>query len=166
MRGAFALSSSMKKITYFDSYDGEGWPSTEWLAPYFLTSSGRRKFFALGNDSWGLKAYGLEGTENLVPYQGRIDVDLTILGHPDFGILLFYQKSGGGRAEAQYSKGNLTRINQWVQTVHDKMPVGLFIPFDAAWQAVSEFLKSDGALPTSIAWIAASDLPPGTFPAP
>jgi hypothetical protein len=156
----------VKKITYFTDYIGEGWPPAEWLAPYFLTSSGRRKFFALGNDSWGLKVHGIDGTENLDPYKGRVDVDLTILGHPDLGILLFYQKAGGGQSEARYSVGDLARINQWVQTVHDKMPMGLFVPFETAWRAVNEFLINDGALPNNITWIAAADLPPGTFPAP
>jgi hypothetical protein len=56
----------MKKRTYFDEYDGPGWPEQSWLAPYFLTDAGRRQAFDLpyGNDHWGLMAEGLEGTEH------------------------------------------------------------------------------------------------------
>ncbi len=156
----------MRRRTYFDSHDGEGWPSVKWLEQYFLTAAGRRQFFALGNDSWGLKALGVDGTEGLPPYKGRVDIDLTILGHPDAGILLFYQKSGDGRGESFYSKGEIARINQSIQTIHNKMPLGLFISFEAAWNAVSEFVETDGMLPASIEWIAAKDLPPGAFPSP
>jgi hypothetical protein len=42
----------------------------------------------------------------------------------------------------------------------------LFIPFRTAWPAVREFIETDGELPTSIEWIASSDLPPETFPDP
>jgi hypothetical protein len=46
------------------------------------------------------------------------------------------------------------------------LPVGLFIPYEKAWSAVKEFMETDGALPTSIEWIANRDLPPNTFPDP
>jgi len=157
----------MEKRTYFDSFDSHGWPDTEQLARYFLTEAGRRKFFAAGNDSWGLKAHGVDGTDNLQPFKDRIDIDLTILGHPDLGILLCYFKFDKRGNESYYSRGDLNRLREWVMTVHgDKMPVGLYIPFETAWGAVREFIETNGNLPRNIAWVAARDLPEGTFPEP
>src|SRR5262249_39730062 len=159
--------TSMRKRTYFDTYWGDGWPQIEWLEPYFLTPAGRRKFFEGGNDSWGLKADGIDGTEHRQPFKDRIDIDLTILGHPDLGILLFYHKTGGGFSQAYYSEGDMRRLHEWVRTVHgDRMPIGLYIPFETAWKAVKEFVESDGSLPQSIEWIAARDLPDDAFPSP
>jgi hypothetical protein len=63
------------------------------------------------------------------------------------------------------SRGDLTRLGEFVRTLHDdRLSVGLFIPFEQAWNAVKEFIETDGALPTCIAWIASRDLPPETFP--
>jgi len=155
----------MNKRTYFDSYWGSGWPDENWLGRYFLTPQGRLDFFASGNDSWGLKADGVDGTDRLPHLKGRIDVDLTIQGHPDAGILLFYHKTGAGRQIGFYSKGDLSRLHDRVRTAHDDlMPIGLFVPFETAWKAIKEFMERDGALPTSIAWVASSDLPAGVFP--
>ena len=39
---------------------------------------------------------GVDGTEDMEPNGGRIDVDLDMWGHPDFGVLLIYSKWGGG----------------------------------------------------------------------
>jgi hypothetical protein len=157
----------MIKRTYFDTYSDPGWPDSKWLERYFLTSSGRRDFFASGNDSWGLKAEGVDGTDHLPPMKGRVDVDLTILGHPDLGVLLHYFKYGRVPPTAFYSKGDLTRLRQTVKTAHgDKMPIGLFIPFETAWMAVKEFMERDAALPTSIEWLAGADIPADVFPPP
>ena len=156
----------MKKTTYFRDYKGEEWPEPAWLAPYFLTSSGRHRAFGLTNDSWGLGMEGLQGTEQLSPFHGRIDIDLTILGNPDLGVLLCYQKFGADHGTF-YSKGDLKRLHEWTRTMHgDLMPIGLFIPFEAAWKAIKDFLKTDGALPKSIAWAAGRDLPADAFPDP
>ena len=66
-----------------------------------------------------------------------------------------------------HSKGDLSRLGEWVRTLHgDARPIGLYIPFAEAWQAVKEFIESDGELPKSIAWISAEDLPNNTFPDP
>jgi hypothetical protein len=156
----------MKKHTYFDTYDGPGWPEQAWLAKYFLTPAGRRKFFELGNDSWGLNADGLDGTEHLQQFNGRIDIRLTIVGNLDYGILLCHQKFGPNGV-GHYSIGDLGRLHEWVKTKDgDLMPIGLFIPFETAWKAVKEFMETDGALPKSIAWIPVRDLPPDSFPNP
>ena len=90
-----------------------------------------------------------------------------MLGDPNFGIMLHYQKRGGGNKEIHYSRGDLTRLSEWVTTLHgDRMPIGLYIPFEAAWKAVKEFIETDGLLPTCIAWIADAEIPLGTFPEP
>jgi Immunity protein Imm1 len=158
----------MKKRTYFDEYDGPGWPAQSWLAPYFLTDAGRRQAFDLpyGNDHWGLMAEGLEGTEHLPQWKGRIDIRLDMIGNIEHGVLLFHRiigRSGTGH----YSIADRGKLREWLETKHgDLRPIGLFIPFEAAWKAVKEFMEKDGELPRSIPWVAASDLPPGTFPSP
>lgn len=158
----------MKKGIYFDVFGRRGWPAPGELEPYFLAPPGQRWTFGEGeNDCWGLKAEGVDGTEHLPRDKGRIDLDLTMLGNPDHGVLLHYHKRGGGRGEIYYSKGDLTRLKQWVWTVHgDLMPIGLFIPFERAWLAVKEFMETDGALPKSIEWIADADIPADAFPNP
>lgn len=156
----------MKKSCYFRDYEEEEWPDPAWLAPYFLTSSGRRAAFGLTNDCWGLNLDGIDGTEHLPQFHGRIDIHLTIIGHPDLGVLLCYQRFGAG-CGTFYSKGDLRKLHQWTRTMHgDLMPIGLFIPFEAAWKAIKEFIETDGTLPRSIAWAAGRDLPADAFPDP
>jgi hypothetical protein len=158
----------MNKSTYFYDYDGPGWPESEWLAPYFLTDAGRRVAFddPYGNDSWALRVDGLHGTGHLPEFNGRVDLVLIMVGHLDHGVLLCHQR-WGPKGTRHYSKGNFSRLRDWVETKHgDLRPVGLFIPFEAAWRAVKEFMETDGALPKSIPWIDVRDLPPGTFPSP
>ena len=91
---------------------------------------------------------------------------LTIIGNIDHGVLLCHQK-WGPNGIGHYSKGDLSRLREYVETAHgDLKPVGFFIPFEDAWKAVKEFMERDGALPKSVPWIAAPDIPPGTFPGP
>lgn len=157
----------MRKWTYFDKRDHEGWPEPEELAPYFLAPSGQQWFHTSGNDTAGLEAEGVDGTEHLAPGEGRIDIDLYMWGTPDLGALLIYHKYGGGLNEAYSSKGDLRRLREWVRSLHNTpLPVGLFIPFKSAWLAVKEFIETDGQLPKSIEWIANKDLPADTFPDP
>jgi hypothetical protein len=42
----------------------------------------------------------------------------------------------------------------------DPYSLGLFIPFEQAFNAVKEFIESDGELPTGIGWVSGKDLPP------
>jgi hypothetical protein len=157
----------MRKRTYFASRRSEGWPAPGALERYFLAPPHQRCFFETGNDSGGLVAEGLDGTEHLLPGAGRIDINLGMYGHPELGVFLLYQKIGGAGFGAFSSKGDLTKLRQWVRTLHnDPMPVGLFIPYENAWLAVKEFIETEGVLPKSIEWIANKDLPPGTFPVP
>jgi hypothetical protein len=157
----------MRKHTYFDVFDGPGWPQPNQLEPFFLAPKGKEWSYKGGNDNWGLKADGADGTESLEANKGRIDIRLSMWGHPDHGVLLIYSKWGGGNKQTYSSKGDVNRLREWVRTLHnDPMPVGLFIPFATAWKAVKEFIDTDGQLPKSIEWIANRDLPPSTFPAP
>ncbi len=86
---------------------------------------------------------------------------------PGLGVLLFYNKFGGGYEDAYVSKGDMSRLKEWVRNLHnDPLPVGLFIPFHKAYEALTEFIETDGQLPKSIEWMASNDLPPDTFPDP
>jgi len=157
----------MKKSVFFDIFKGPGWPRPEQLQHYFLAPRGQEWFYANGNDSAGLSAEGVDGTEQLEANKGRIDLDLDMWGNPNHGVLLIYSKWGGGHKEIYSSKGDLGRLREWVRTLQgDLRPVGLYIPFDQAWKAVKEFIETDGKLPKSIGWVANRDLPPNTFPDP
>jgi hypothetical protein len=108
------------------------------------------------------------GTEHEDHLAGRrVDLDLDLYGIPDLGVLLIYHKYGGGYQEAFTSKGDMNRLKEWVRNLHnDPLPVGLFIPFPKAYEAVKEFIETDGQLPKCIKWVANKDLLPGTFPDP
>jgi hypothetical protein len=153
-------------MTYFLEHPGYGWPDEKWLAPYFLTPVGRQEAFATDNDSWGLTAEGVDGTGGLSRDE-QIDIDLTIQGKSDLGILLFYNRWSASDGKAYYSKRDLGKLHTWVRTKHgSRAPVGLFIPFEHALKAVMEFIRTDGALPKCIEWVAAADLPEDAFPEP
>lgn len=155
----------MKKITDFDVRWEQGWPETDWLEPFFLAPKGKEWSYKGGNDSWGLSAEGADGTAHLGEDEGRIDLTLDMYGNPEHGVLLIYQKWGDGNPTSCASKGDLTRLKEWVKTLHgDQMPIGLYIPFAEAWKAVKEFIETDGQLPESIEWVNTIDLPEGTFP--
>jgi hypothetical protein len=157
----------MKKHAYFDNYWDSGWPTVSWLERYFLAPPGKRWFFESGNDSAGFDAEGVDGTEHLQANKGRIDIHLSMWGHPTLGVLLIYEKRGGGYKDVLSSRGDLNKLREWVRSTHDTpLPIGLFIPYEQAWKAVKEFIETDGKLPRSIEWIANRDLPPNTFPDP
>jgi len=156
----------MRKRTYFDPLPREGWPDLKELEPYFFAPPGQELSYAGGNDSWGLSAEGLYGTEHLDRKAGRVDVDLYILLNPQHGVVLGYNKwDGRENRKLEYSsKGDLGRLQERVFSLHGTpLPIGLFIPFAEAWNAVKEFIESDGELPKSIEWIDVADLPPDAF---
>ena len=157
----------MKKRAYFHKFWGPGWPTLQELEPYFLAPPGEEWFHRSGNDSAGFDLEGVDGTGHLQQGKGRVDVRLHLWGNPDHGVLLIYSKWGGGYRDNFSSRGDLSRLREWVRSTHDTpLPVGLFIPFAEAWKAVKEFIETDGKLPKSIDWIANKDLPPNTFPDP
>jgi hypothetical protein len=157
----------MRKSSYFDSREMEGWPEVKTLRPYFFAPPGQEWFHTGGNDGASINAEGIDGTDDLLANRGRIDLQLLMWGIPKLGILLIYTKWGGGHRDTYSSKGDLRRISEKVRNLHNTpLPLGLFIPFKTAWLAVKEFIETDGQLPKSIEWIANKDLPPGTFPDP
>lgn len=156
----------MIKSTYFDNFSGSGWPDPSQLQPYFLAPKGKEWSYRGGNDHWGLDVQGLYGTDGL-PSADRVNVHLHLIGNPEYGVLLSYDKWDGRirRKDGYNSKGDLRRIGEHVRSSHGtKLPIGLFIPFASAWTGVKEFLETDGELPKSIEWVATRDLPPGAFP--
>jgi hypothetical protein len=164
LRFGIEWKQKMRKLTHFGSLPREGWPKPKDMEPYFLGPPGQRWNFE-DQDCWGLTAEGVDGTEHLPQYKGRIDIRLTMVGNPERGVLLQYRKVG--RGQVYYSKQDLKRLKEWVMTHDgDLMPIGLFVPFERAWAAVKEFIEKDGALPKSIAWIADRDVPDYAFPDP
>lgn len=158
----------MRKRIYFDSTRASDWPSSGELARFFLAPKGHEWSYAGGNDSWGLSAEGLYGTDNLARHD-QVTVNLDMTGNRDLGVYLQYDKWDGRiqRKQTLYSKGDLSRLGEFVRSLHGTpLSVGLFVPFPVAWEAVKEFIETDGELPTSIEWTASSDLPPETFPDP
>jgi hypothetical protein len=123
----------MRRCAYLDLRRGNGWPRPEELEPYSLSPPGQCWAFKSGNDNAGLAAEGVDGTEDLDPNDGRIDVDLDMWGHPDRRVLLMYSKWGGGVKEMCSSKGDLRRLREWVHSKQGTLlPVGLFIPHGTA----------------------------------
>jgi hypothetical protein len=158
----------MRKRIYFDKYRGTGWPEISELEPFFLAQKGQQWSYLGGNDNWSLKIEDINDTGEADLEGGRrTDIRLGMWGHPDHGVLLIYEKVGGGFGEAFTSKGDMSRIREWIRTLHgDLMPIGLFIPFEEAWKAVKEFMETVGELPKSIEWVENVTLPEGTFPEP
>jgi hypothetical protein len=160
----------MRKDAYFHTFLGPGWPSEAFLKPYFRTPpAGAISWFPnSGNDSGGLSLEDLDSTGLLRPDLGRKDIQLDMWGNPELGVLLQYTRLGGGVPRQDwFSKGDMSKIRQWVRSLHnDPLPVGLFIPFDKAWFAVKEFMETEGKLPSSIEWVTSDDLPANTFPDP
>lgn len=158
----------MTKQVNFDKWLGYGWPTVHELEPFFLAPRGKEWSYLGGNDGWSISLEGIEGTEHLHRLKGRKDIELAMYGNPDLGVLLQYSIIGGGMPrEDWFSKGDISKLKEWVRTLQDTpMPVGLFVSFPVAWSAVKEFMETEGKLPTSIEWVKSSDLPAGTFPDP
>jgi len=158
----------VKRSIYFDRFRFSDWPAPSELEPFFLAPGGQEWSYDGGNDSWGLSAEGLFGTEGR-DRRDQVTVRLGMIGHPEHGVYLYYGK-WDGRIQQKYSynsKGDLKRLREFAKSLHgDRLSIGLFIPFAAAWQGVKEFIETDGELPASITWIASDDLPADAFPIP
>ncbi|MFT4275909.1 MAG: hypothetical protein QM576_06075 [Rhodopseudomonas sp.] len=156
----------MKRTIYFNEWRRVAWPPPSELEPYFLAPNANPWSRVVGgNDEWGLDVVGLNGTDDKSEVD-QVNVHLTMVGTPDFGVFLHYSKWDGRIKQSQdlFSKGDMSRIREWLRTLQgDLRPIGLFIPYAKAWPAVKEFMERDGELPTSIEWIDGKDLPPNTF---
>ena len=156
----------LKRTIYFDRFRFSDWPAPSELEPFFLAPRGQEWSYHGGNDSWGLKISGLYGTE-AAPEIDQVKVSMAMIGKPDLGVYLDYSRWDGRIRQRQsyFAKGDLSRLGEFVNSLHETpLSAGLFIPFPRAWLAVKEFMETDGELPTSIEWIADTDLPPETFP--
>jgi hypothetical protein len=152
---------------YFDSRRASRWPYPEEIRHFFFPKSGEAWFSTSGNDTASFSLEGVEGTEHLEFGRGRIDIDLGMIGHPQYGVQLNWARRGPPRRTDYYSLHDPARLNQYVNSLHgDPQPIGLYIPFAAAWKAVEDFLLNDGARSTRITWIDGRDLPPDAFPPP
>ena len=99
----------MKKFTNFERIKRDGWPDPEELRHYFFAPPGQEWFHTGGNDTAGLSAEGLYGTEHEDHLTGhRVDLDLYIFGIPSLGVQLGYRKYGGGYHESYTSKGDMS----------------------------------------------------------
>ncbi len=157
----------MNKDIYFDRLHGSSWPTPDDLWPYFSSVDGSNWFHQTGNDSASLTVEGINGTAHLPFAGGRQDINLLLWGQPNLGVLLIYELSGKAPVRTWCSKGDMTRLKEYVRSTHDDpLPVGLFIPFADAFKAVKEFMETEGQLPKSIDWVRDEDLPPDIFPDP
>jgi hypothetical protein len=157
----------MGKTAYLDAELTWEWPKPEEIEHYFLAPPDEHEFFDADAAEGFFQKEGAYDTEHLQPNEGRIDIRLMMWTDPDLGVLLIWSKWGGGHTEVFSSKGDLSRLREFVRTSQgDPMPVGLYIPFEKAWMAVKEFLETDGELPKSVEWVANADLPRNTFPDP
>ena len=142
----------VKKRASFEKFRQKGWPNPRDLKPFFFAPPGQEWFKTGGNDTAGFLAEGLYGTEHEDHLAGRrINLRLDLYGMPSLGVLLIYNKYGGGYQETYTSKGDMSRLKEWVRNLHnDPLPVGLFVPFPKAYDAVKEFIETDGQLPKCI----------------
>ena len=163
----------MQKHVYFRDHWGKYWPDQNELKTFFLTQRGRQNWSYGGNDGWLLECQGVNGSGDLPAYGktgptgigSRIDANFTMDANLDLGVLLGFDRFGGGFNDHYCSTGDLTRLHEWVRTLHgDLRPVGLYIPFDDAWSALKEFMDTGGELPKCIPWIRTSELPSDAFP--
>lgn len=156
----------MRKQAFFDVYEGPFWPEPSQIERYFIPSAGESRPYAGRQEGWSLLAEGLYGTEHLTPKTGRVDVDLYMVRNLQHGVAFSYSKwDGRTKTKDEFSsKGDLTRLREWVPTHQGgRVPVGLFVPFPAAWAAVKEFLSTGGERPRSIQWIDDGELPADSF---
>jgi hypothetical protein len=156
------------KRAYFASREFAGWPKPEDIERYFLAPPEERWFFETKNSSASFTIADVDGTSQ---DDGYDETELEMWGHPEHGVLLIWSQRGavpGASFSLTYtSKGDLSRLRETAIVNHnDPMPIGLFVPYEAAWKAVKEFIENDGAQPKSIEWIANVDLPADTFPDP
>jgi len=140
-----------------------GWPDLRDMEPYFNNPQ-QQGGFERGSDGASLTIEGVNDTEHLSD-KDRIKIELQMWADRRHGIMLIYSKKGGEYQEVYFSKGNIGKLREYIDTQDgDEMPLGLYISFYKAWVAVKEFVRTDGGRPGSIEWIADIDLPPNTFP--
>lgn len=157
----------MKKVHFLKYGRAAGWPSLQDIRPLFIAPAGHEWYAETGNDSGNLRLQGVDGTDEEDFSKGRRDINLLLWGRPGLGVLLIYELAGGGGLQTWVSKGDQSRIGEYIRSTHDTpLPIAYFVPFADAWNTVKEFMQSEGVRPRSIEWVASRDLPPNTFPDP
>lgn len=148
----------------FDTFWGEGWPTAEQLKPYFLERTRMLWRISGGGDTASLVLEGVDGTGGRDLTEGRRDISLYFTGHPKYGVCLMHHRTS---TWTYSSKGDLTKLRTFVRTRQgDLMPLGLFIPFEKAWQATKDFIENDGQRSTAIDWVDNRTFDEDTFPVP
>ena len=156
----------MKKRTHFGELGGPGWPEPRMLERYFLDPSGDAWPHEHGNDSWGLSAEGLYGTDGFPDKDDGVSVYLSMTGYPELGVSFGYARwDGRTRKKIDYqSIGDPQKEREVVYTMQgDPMSVGSFVSYADAYQVVKEFIETGGELPTCIKWGPGSDIPQEAF---
>jgi hypothetical protein len=146
----------------------DSWPTVEQLEPFFLAPPGQEWSYDGGSDSWALNGDGMYETGHL-PRIDQVNVHLIMIGHPEHGVYLQYDKwDGRTKSRSDFSvAGDPGRFREYVWSMHGTpLSVGLFISFATAWKGVKEFIESDGELPQTIEWVASDTLPSFAFPDP
>lgn len=157
----------MRKEASFDDHRGDGWPDPSHVKACLLDPKLRSDMFAKGRDGGNFSIDGLYGTLGLPARGGLICVALYMYMNPEHGVTLQYSKWDGRiqKKETLYSYGDLKQVRRFVRSLHGTpLSLGLFIPFEQGTLAVTQYLESEGELPTAIGWIRGTDLPLGTFP--
>ena len=113
----------MSKFCDFGEFRNSGWPEPRQLERYFFASSGKEWFQDPQNDGAVFALQGAYGSEHLTSGQGLINIHLQIWGKPNLGVLLVYSRLGGGYGDMFSSKGDMSRIREWVRSTHnDPLP--------------------------------------------
>jgi hypothetical protein len=156
----------MRKQTFFGDLSGPGWPAPRELWRYFADPNGEAWPRSGGNDECMLSAEGLYGTESLPRESDRVDVYLVMTGYPPLGVTLQYARWDGRTKERIdfKSEGDPSRLKEIVCTMQSTPhSAGTFVPFADAYEAVKEFIETEGELPTSIRWTTDVDIPVEAF---
>lgn len=157
----------MKRTHFLNKGRMSGWPRLADIKPFFFAPKGEEWYASTGNDSGSVSLEGVDGTDHLEFAGGRVDINLLLWGSPGLGVLLIYEKIGAPGGFGYVSKGDMSHLGEYVRSTHDTpLPVAYFVPFPEAWNAVKEFMETEGQLPKSIEWVAGKDLPANTFPDP
>lgn len=159
----------MRVRAYFDEHWGDGWPELSNLRSCLIDPKRRAEFFAKGRDGGSFFVEDGDEAEQISPQAVGVKASLYMHMNPDHGVKLQYSKWDGRtqKKTSFNSKGDLGRLSEFVRSFHGTpLSLGLFIPFARGYQAVKDFIETEGELPTSIDWIASKDLPAGTFPDP
>jgi hypothetical protein len=152
----------MKKTFAFGPFGDTVWTDPSKIEHFFLDPRQRELLFLDREGGGVFSIEGLEGTEGLSSEAERVNARLYLAMLPQHGATISYHHWDGRiRKKIEFhSKGNLERINEYVRSFQGSpMQLGLFVPYEAAWNAVKEFMEGDGGPPTSIEWVGGASIP-------